>query len=64
VDIWRDEGLLYGEILQKNGIDCAAFTGHGQMYLSEVFEATRQSETPKVVARLMCEEITNAISGE
>jgi acetyl esterase len=64
VDILRDDGLLYSKILQSNGVDCAVFTSHGQIHLSEVFEATRQSETPKVVVRLMCEEIRRAIGGK
>jgi acetyl esterase len=60
-DLLRDDGLLYGEILQRNGVDVAIFTGHGQVHDSEIFEAIRISETPRVVVRMVAGEIRNAL---
>jgi acetyl esterase len=63
-DLLRDDGILYGQILQRAGVDVAIFTTHGQLNDSEVLEATRLSETPKVVVRMMSQEIREAIGEE
>lgn len=62
-DILRDDGLLFGQILQRAGVECANFTTHGQLHDSEVIEATRGSETPRVVVRMVAGEIRGAIVG-
>jgi acetyl esterase len=60
-DLLRDDGLLYGETLQRNGVDVAIFMGHGQVHDSEIFEATRMSETPRAVVRMVAGEIRNTL---
>lgn len=64
VDLLRDDGILFGQILQQAGVDCAVFTAHGQIHDSEVIEATRAGETPRVIVRMVTREIRGAIGGE
>jgi acetyl esterase len=60
VDLLRSEGNLYGEILQKNGVDCAVLTTHGQVHDSEVLEATRTGPTPRASLRLVARSLVEA----
>jgi acetyl esterase/lipase len=36
VDLLRNDGLLFGQVLQRAGVDCATFTTHGQLHDSEM----------------------------
>jgi acetyl esterase len=49
VDPSRDDGILFGELLQKHGVEVAILTMHGVLHDSLVWEATRGGETAKVV---------------
>lgn len=60
VDPLRDSGILYGEILQRAGVDCTIVIGHGQLHNSLVFEALRGGATPKAMIRLMATQIKDA----
>jgi len=60
VDPLRDSGILYGEILQRAGVDCTIVTGHGQLHNSLVFEGLRGGATPKAMVRLIAIQIKNA----
>ncbi|KAF2740713.1 hypothetical protein EJ04DRAFT_507736 [Polyplosphaeria fusca] len=62
VDFLRDDGKLYGEILQKAGVDCSIFTLHGQLHDTVLFEATRNGPTPRTVIQLIAAKIKNAIA--
>ena len=57
VDPLRDDGILYGQILQKAGVDCTILTAHGQLHDSLVFEATRKGPTPMTLMTLILTEI-------
>jgi acetyl esterase len=61
VDLLRSEGNLYGEILQKNGVDCAVLTTHGQVHDSEILEATRTGSTPRASLRLVARSLIEAL---
>ncbi|KAF2245700.1 alpha/beta-hydrolase [Trematosphaeria pertusa] len=63
VDPLRDDGLLYGQILQEAGIDCTIITAHGQLHDSSVLEATRKGPTPRTLVLLVATEIKNRLIG-
>lgn len=60
-DILRDDGILFGEILQKAGVEVSILTGHGQLHDSVLFEATRPGATPKAMMRLVAVQIKDAL---
>lgn len=62
VDVLRDDGILFGEILQKAGVDVSIVTFHGQLHDSVVFEATRQGATPKSEVGLIAAQLKSALS--
>ncbi|KAF3007433.1 hypothetical protein E8E13_003495 [Curvularia kusanoi] len=62
-DILRDHGILYGEILQKAGVDVAIITGHGQLHDSLLFEAVRSGATSQAMVRLMTAQLKQALKG-
>jgi len=62
VDVLRDDGILYGEILQKAGVDCAVITAHGQLHVSTVLEATRKGPTPTALIRFVSTRIMDALT--
>ncbi|KAF1979982.1 alpha/beta hydrolase fold-3 domain-containing protein [Bimuria novae-zelandiae CBS 107.79] len=62
VDVLRDDGLLFGEILQKAGVDCAVVVAHGQLHVSLVLEATRKGPTPRAMMRLVATKIKETLS--
>ncbi|KAF3033662.1 hypothetical protein E8E11_002967 [Didymella keratinophila] len=43
VDVLRDDGILFGEILQKAGVDVSIVTFQVQLHDSVVFEATNEA---------------------
>jgi acetyl esterase len=52
-DPLRNDGTLFGEILQTADVDCAIITTHEQLHDSSVLEATRRGATPKTVIALV-----------
>lgn len=62
VDILRDDGILFGEILQKAAVDVSIVTSHGQLHDSVVYEATRQGATPKAEVRLIAAQLRSALA--
>lgn len=60
-DVLRDDGLLFGEILQRAGIDCAVVVAHGQLHVSLVLEATRKGPTPRAMMELVATKIRDAL---
>jgi acetyl esterase/lipase len=62
VDILRDGGLLYGQILQKAGVDCSIITAHGQLHDSTALELTRKGPTPMSLIKLVSSEIKERFS--
>lgn len=64
LDLLRDGGNTFGEILQKNGVDCVVLTTHGQVHDSEVLESTRDGPTPRAVIRAVAGSIIDALGDE
>lgn len=60
-DLLRDEGVFYGEILQKAGVDVAIMTSHGQLHDSVLFEAVRAGATPRAALRLIAAQLKMAL---
>jgi acetyl esterase len=56
----RDDGILYGEILQKAGVDVAIMTSHGQLHDSVLFEAVRAGATPRAAVSLIATQLKAA----
>lgn len=56
----RDDGILYGEILQRAGVDVAIMTSHGQLHDSVLFEAVRAGATPQAAVRLIAAQLKAA----
>jgi acetyl esterase len=63
VDVLRDDGILFGEILQRAGVDVSVVTFHGQLHDSVVYEATRQGATPRSEVRLIAAQLKSALGG-
>ena len=61
VDVLRDDGILFGEILQKAGVACAIVVAHGQLHDSLVLEATRKGPTPSAITKMIAAEIKTAL---
>lgn len=61
VDVLRDDGILFGKILQKAGVDCAIVVAHGQLHDSLVLEATRKGPTPSAVMKMVVAEVKSAL---
>ncbi|KAF3037377.1 hypothetical protein E8E12_007379 [Didymella heteroderae] len=61
VDPLRDDGILFGEILQRAGVDVSIATFHGQLHDSVLLEAVRQGATPKAEVRLIAAQIKRAL---
>jgi acetyl esterase len=59
----RDDGILYGEILQKAGVNVAIMTSHGQLHDSVLFEALRAGATPRAAVRLIAAQLKMAFKG-
>ena len=59
----RDDGILYGEILQKAGVDVAVMTSHGQLHDSVLFEAVRAGATPRAEVRFIAAQLKVALKG-
>ena len=62
VDVLRDDGILFGEILQNAGVDVSIVTFHGQLHDSVVFEATRQGATPRSEVGLITAQLKSVLS--
>lgn len=61
VDVLCDDGILFGEILQKAGVDVSIVTFHGQLHDSVVYEATRQGATPSSEVRLIAAQLKSVL---
>jgi acetyl esterase len=62
VDTLRDDGLLFGEVLQKAGVDCSAITAHGQLHVSMVLEATRKGPTPSALMGFVATSLKHGLN--
>jgi acetyl esterase len=62
-DTLRDDGILYGKILQQAGVDCTIITTHGQLHDSVGLELTRSGPTPKALVRVIASQIVEAVGG-
>ena len=60
-DPLRDDGRLFGEVLQRQGVECVIFEALGQLHVSEVLEGTRGGATPRAVVRVVAGEIRGAL---
>ncbi|KAF2632374.1 alpha/beta-hydrolase [Macroventuria anomochaeta] len=61
-DILKDDDILFGEVLQKAGVDVCILTGHGQLHDSVLFEATRYGATPRAMVRLVAAQLKDALA--
>ncbi|KAF2117778.1 Alpha/Beta hydrolase protein [Lophiotrema nucula] len=61
VDPLRDDGFLYGQILQRNGIDCVITEQKGQTHDSAVIEPVRNGATPRATVRLVAASLKEAL---